>query len=154
MADDGLETIDARHKKEIKAMTAQIMAIKKTATKGDRSKRKEVLAEVEKLEKETRDRHERELQQYQSRDLNNPSDQDCSTNLQKDTSIEEQPPVEDDTLQNDFDQLKLSRSPKPSGKLKPNRQKARMVLMPIRNLTYILDEKGCGNGAAKTAGSE
>ena len=108
-------------------MTAQIMALKKTATKGDRSKRKEVLAEVEKLEKETRDRHDRELQQYESRDVNKPSDHDCSMNLQKDTSIEEQSPVEDDTLQNNFHQLKLSSSPKPNEKPKPNRQKARMV---------------------------
>jgi len=127
MADDGLETLQARHKKEIKALTAQIVALKKTATKGDRSKRKEVLAEVVKLEKETRDRHDRELQQYQSRDINEMSDQDGSINPQKATSAEEQSLVEDGTVQTNFDQLKLSCSPKPNGKPKPNRQKARMV---------------------------
>lgn len=127
MADDGLETLQARQKKELKALTAQITALKKTATKGDKSKKKEVLVEVERLEKETKDRQDRELRAYQSRGGDNTNDRD-GTNLQSDASIEEPLPLEEETLPDALGRLTLSNSPKPNGKPKPNRQKARMVV--------------------------
>ena len=143
MADGDLETIQTRHKKELKALTAQVTALKKTATKGDKVKRKEVLAEIEKLEKATRDRHDQELQGYERRDINNTGDQDIEP--QKDISVEKSS-MEEDTLPDAMDQLKLSGTltpnGKPTGKAKPNRQKARLVASTY-DLADPLDETSC-----------
>ena len=61
MEDGGLGALLARHKREQKALVSQITSLKKTVTKGEKSKRKEVLAEVERLENELKERHQREL---------------------------------------------------------------------------------------------
>ncbi|KAG0277409.1 OTU domain-containing protein 6B [Linnemannia exigua] len=45
-----LEELRTRHKKEQRDLTAKVTALKKTATKGDKKKKKEVLAEVAQLE--------------------------------------------------------------------------------------------------------
>jgi OTU domain-containing protein 6 len=136
MADGDLQV---RHKRELKSLTAQITALKKSATKGDKVKKKEVLAEIEKLEKETRDRHDRELQECQSRDINDADDPD--TQRQKDVSVD-QLSVEESTLPDTLNQLKLNGNPTPNGKTKPNGQKARLVIS-IYDLADPLDETGC-----------
>jgi OTU domain-containing protein 6 len=138
MADGDLETIQARHKKEIKSLTAQITALKKSATKGDKAKKKEVLAEIEKLEKETRDRHDRELRECESRGINGSDDPD--TQPRKEVSGD-QLSVEDDTLPDTLNQLELNGYPTPNGKTKPNRQKARLVTS-IYDLADPIDETG------------
>jgi OTU domain-containing protein 6 len=138
MADGDLE-IQARHKRELKTLTAQITALKKSATKGDKVKKKEVLAEIEKLEKETRDRHDRELRECQVRGINDTGDPD--TQPQKDVSVD-QLSVEEDILPDTLNQLKLNGNPTPNGKTKPNRQKARLVTSAY-DLADPLDETGC-----------
>lgn len=45
-----LEELRTRHKKEQKDLMAKVTALKKTATKGDKKKKKEVLIEVAQLE--------------------------------------------------------------------------------------------------------
>lgn len=45
--------------------TAKIMGLKKTATKGDKKKKKEVAEEIAKLEHELEERHQNELQQFE-----------------------------------------------------------------------------------------
>lgn len=44
------DELKARHKKEQKDLQAKVTGLKKTATKGDKKKKKEVLAEVAQLE--------------------------------------------------------------------------------------------------------
>lgn len=55
------DDISARHKKERKNMLAQIQSLKKTAGKGDKKKKKEVLEEIARLEADLDRRHEEEL---------------------------------------------------------------------------------------------
>ncbi|KAG0376545.1 hypothetical protein BGX24_007595 [Mortierella sp. AD032] len=50
VAIETLEELRTRHKKEQRDLTAKATALKKTATKGDKKKKKEVLAEVAQLE--------------------------------------------------------------------------------------------------------
>ncbi|KAF9971388.1 OTU domain-containing protein 6B [Actinomortierella ambigua] len=54
------DDLQARHRKELKDLQAKITALKKTATKGDKKKKKEVLAEVAQLEKDISLRHKKE----------------------------------------------------------------------------------------------
>jgi len=55
------DDIGQRHKKERKEMQAKIQALKKTATKGDKKKKKEVHEEIARLESEMDKRHSEEL---------------------------------------------------------------------------------------------
>lgn len=55
------EEILARHRKEKKDLQAKIQSLKKSATKGDKKKRKEVLEEIAKLEIDTEKKHSDEL---------------------------------------------------------------------------------------------
>lgn len=55
------DDISVRHKKERKNLQAQIQALKKTAGKGDKKKKKEVLEEIAKLEFDLDRKHEHEL---------------------------------------------------------------------------------------------
>src|SRR5437762_13539373 len=64
MADNDLESLLARHKREQKALVSKVTSLKKSVTKGEKSKRKEVLIEVDRLEKELKERHERELKEF------------------------------------------------------------------------------------------
>ncbi|RHZ45626.1 hypothetical protein Glove_668g18 [Diversispora epigaea] len=64
--EETLEEITLRHKKELKELNSQITALKKTATKGDKKRKKEVQIEVEKLEKEFRSRQQNELELFKS----------------------------------------------------------------------------------------
>ncbi|XP_031628954.1 deubiquitinase OTUD6B [Contarinia nasturtii] len=57
------EDIAVRHKKERKELQAKIQALKKTAGKGDKKKKKEVLEEIARLESDLDKRHADELAQ-------------------------------------------------------------------------------------------
>lgn len=62
--DDDEETLQARHRKEKKDLQAKVQALKKSATKGDKKKKKEVAEEIAKLESEMETRHKSELQKH------------------------------------------------------------------------------------------
>ncbi|GAV03344.1 hypothetical protein RvY_13784 [Ramazzottius varieornatus] len=55
------EDLLQRHRKEMKDLQVKAAAMKKSAPVSDKKRRKEVLAEIEKLEKELTDRHSAEL---------------------------------------------------------------------------------------------
>lgn len=55
------ETMLARHRKEIKELTAKTTAMKKQATQGEKKKKKEILKQIETMESELKENHEREL---------------------------------------------------------------------------------------------
>src|SRR5215471_2221393 len=122
MADDDLESLLARHKKEQKALVSQITSLKKTVTKGEKSKRKEVLLEVERLEKDLKERHERELNEFRN-----------SGRASKDETPKSEAENRETSRQPDgvgLENLKLEESNPISrgGKPKVNRQRARMVI--------------------------
>jgi len=58
---DACDEIVQRHRKERKDLQGKIQALKKSATKGDKKKKKEVQEEIAKLESEMDKRHEEEL---------------------------------------------------------------------------------------------
>ncbi|BES89596.1 OTU-like cysteine protease [Nesidiocoris tenuis] len=55
------DDIQQRHKREKKELLARIQALKKTATKGDKKKKKEVQEEISRLEAEMEKRHAAEI---------------------------------------------------------------------------------------------
>jgi len=65
------EELTLRHKKELKDLTAKITALKKTATKGDKKRKKEVQNNIAKLEADCRKRQEEEVRQFQQQSSNN-----------------------------------------------------------------------------------
>jgi OTU domain-containing protein 6 len=54
------DELKARHKKEQKDLQAKVTGLKKTATKGDKKKKKEVLAEVAQLESSLKKQQDQE----------------------------------------------------------------------------------------------
>jgi OTU domain-containing protein 6 len=151
MADENIESLLARHKREQKALVAQITSLKKTVTKGEKSKRKEVLAEVDRLEKELKDRHQRELEQVKSPDV--PSKTEDSLPESSSGDI-----LEEGNVTQDFERLDLGETPSPGrskdGKRRGNRQKARMVNHTISTLADAdSGEKGGRNRRAEAASS-
>ena len=60
----GDESIQARHRKELKALNAKIQALKKTVTKGDNKKKKAVMGEIDKLQTETEARQRKEMEDW------------------------------------------------------------------------------------------
>ncbi|KAL5277108.1 OTUD6B family protein [Megaselia abdita] len=58
------EDIISRHRKEKKDLQAKIQSLKKSATKGDKKKRKEVLEEIAKLEIDSEKKHSEELNNF------------------------------------------------------------------------------------------
>eukprot|EP00043_Microstomoeca_roanoka_P009213 m.87771 g.87771 ORF g.87771 m.87771 type:complete len:81 (+) comp14516_c0_seq6:162-404(+) len=56
-----MEELQARHRKELRELQAKITALKKSAPKGDKKKKKEITAEIALLEAQTAERHEQEL---------------------------------------------------------------------------------------------
>lgn len=83
------EDLSARHKKERKELQAKIQALKKTAGKGDKKKKKEVLEEIARLESDLDKKHADELAQAE--------------NTEKTTTNEENLNNEQDDNQNDVD---------------------------------------------------
>jgi OTU domain-containing protein 6 len=64
---DSNETLDeilVRHRKEIRQLNAETTALKKTATKGEKKKKKEVLAQIAQMESEMNKKHEEELKNH------------------------------------------------------------------------------------------
>lgn len=64
------EDLVARHKKERKELQAKIQALKKTAGKGDKKKKKEVLEEIARLESDLDKRHADELANAETNTVN------------------------------------------------------------------------------------
>ncbi|KAJ2842687.1 OTU protein [Coemansia erecta] len=62
--DTSLEELEARHRREKKDLAAKITALKKTVTKGDKRKKKEITAEIALLEAELDDRHAAETKEF------------------------------------------------------------------------------------------
>jgi len=122
MADDDLDTLLARHKREQKALVSQITSLKKTVTKGEKSKRKEVLAEVDRLERELKERHQRELDEINGRREASVDAGNRHSELDNSEELTTADPV-------GLEKLKLDdpSNDAKSGKPKVNRQKARMV---------------------------
>lgn len=58
------ESLDVRHKKEKKDLQGKIQNLKKSATKGDKKKKKEVTEEIALLEQELKKKHDEELAQF------------------------------------------------------------------------------------------
>ncbi|RUP43578.1 hypothetical protein BC936DRAFT_136988 [Jimgerdemannia flammicorona] len=122
-----LQDITARHKRELRDLAARVTALKKTATKGDKKKKKEVVSEVALLETELAQRHERELQDLVARGGG---------------SVEEEEDLPDDGITLDrLNELAInetpaaaaaSNEPKAAGGKKPNRQKQRKAAKAAR----------------------
>jgi OTU domain-containing protein 6 len=118
--EEDLDSLLARQKKEQKALVTQITSLKKTVTKGEKSKRKEVLAQVQRLEDELKERHQRELQELQSSP--NTINQSTDNISNGDGEVGENVPLEG------IQALSIDEAPITNGKKgKVNRQKARMV---------------------------
>ncbi|RKP13972.1 hypothetical protein BJ684DRAFT_19584 [Piptocephalis cylindrospora] len=65
---EDLVAMQARHKREVKELTGRMTALKKTATKGDKKKKKEVLQECSQMETAIKNRHRQELAHLEIRD--------------------------------------------------------------------------------------
>ncbi|KAF9361306.1 hypothetical protein BGX34_007219 [Mortierella sp. NVP85] len=131
-ARETLEELRARHKKEQRELTAKVTALKKTATKGDKKKKKEVNEEIAQLEHAQRLQHEREEKEWSSLQGNSATSSSSSR-----VDVASTPPQEIDD-EDDFipiDHLTIEPTPRSqqqqqqqqqaSGARKPNRQKAR-----------------------------
>ena len=127
MADEeDVESLLARHKKEQKALVSQITSLKKTVTKGEKAKRKEVLLEVEQLEKGLRERHQQELQRIKAQ-----GDVPKEPTIPPAVSETEEESTQVDPTEG-LQRLKLDEIPtagkkNTGGKTKMNRQAARLV---------------------------
>jgi OTU domain-containing protein 6 len=122
MEEEDLDSLLSRHKKEQKALVSQITSLKKTVTKGEKAKRKEVLTEVDRLEKEQKNRHQHELEQLKSR-------QEASKPVENEPSLSprENEPIANESLEG-VEQLSLQDTKKAKGgKRRVNRQAARLV---------------------------
>lgn len=73
------ENIEARHKKERKELQSKIQSLKKTAGKGDKKKKKEVLEEIARLEANLDQKHADELKQLATQKVNNRSNVETDT---------------------------------------------------------------------------
>jgi len=130
MADEeGLESLLARHKKEQKALVSQITSLKKTVTKGEKTKRKEVLLEVERLEKGLKERQQQELQRIKAR-----GDAPKEPTIPRTVPERQEESIEADPIEG-LERLKLDEIPatgkkNKGGKVKMNRQAARLVILP------------------------
>ncbi|KAI1314798.1 OTU domain-containing protein 6B [Mortierella claussenii] len=127
-----LEELRIRHKKEQRDLTARITALKKTATKGDKKKKKEISAEIAQLEHALHQQQDNEESEWQNRIGLGGSAKDDVPSVPD--------PYEEDDNDDEFDvnsipidhlsiELPPSKSlhsqPQPSMGKKPNRQKAR-----------------------------
>ncbi|KAJ2014544.1 OTU domain-containing protein 6B, partial [Coemansia sp. S610] len=61
-----LEDLELRHRKESKDLLAKVTALKKTVSKGDKRKKKEVAADIAALEAQQSERHAAEISQLTS----------------------------------------------------------------------------------------
>ncbi|KAJ3055141.1 OTU domain-containing protein 6B [Rhizophlyctis rosea] len=112
-----LEDVQARHRKEVKELTAKTTTLKKSVGKGagDKKKKKEITEQIALMEAELSKRHEQELAA---------AEQQTTESLAQEEGPE-QPEAEDASAA--LEDLSISSSPAPQqgGKKKPNRQKLR-----------------------------
>lgn len=125
MADNDMDSLLARHKREQKALTSQITSLKKTVTKGEKSKRKEVLAQVERLEKDLKERHQREFDEVNGQGQASKDVESICSELNNGDTSASADHVGLEKLKLDPAPLNEVKSEKP----KVNRQKARMVCL-------------------------
>lgn len=74
------EDLSTRHKKERKELQAKIQALKKTAGKGDKKKKKEILEEIARLESDLDKKHADELTAAEKTTINGESHSDANQN--------------------------------------------------------------------------
>lgn len=79
---DELMNIESRQRKEKKELQAQIQAMKKTA-KNDKTKKKELVAEILKLETEMDDRHKQEIENIHEKHQSVPDTPPLSTHIEE-----------------------------------------------------------------------
>jgi len=99
MSDEELspgEALAKRHRKEKKDLQAKIQQIKKSASKGDKKKKKEVSDEITRLENEMKSRHEEEIKaltlvEESSQDVESVCNQLDSTTVSASTITNQQP---------------------------------------------------------------
>lgn len=70
MSDINEDDLLAKHKKERKDLQSQIQSLKKTCTKGDKKKKKEVAETIAKLEQELDDKQSKELEELKNLSIN------------------------------------------------------------------------------------
>ncbi|KAF9575977.1 OTU domain-containing protein 6B [Mortierella alpina] len=130
---ESYEALQARHKRELRDLTARVTALKKTATKGDKKKKKEVLAEAAQLEHALKLQHDKEEQDWK---LANASTATSSANdVQGSGDPDKHSSDDEDEFDIPIDHLTVEptparkqpqqQQPSSSGGKKPNRQKAR-----------------------------
>ncbi|KAF9432972.1 OTU domain-containing protein 6A, partial [Entomortierella beljakovae] len=126
------EELITRQKKEQRDLNAKVTALKKTITKGDKKKKKEVTAEIAQLEHAQKLQHEKEEKEWKT--LYESSNSGSATNDMNAPEAGDE--EEDDFDPNDIPIDHLTIEPTPvkkqpqqqqqsSGGKKPNRQKAR-----------------------------
>ncbi|XP_014247943.1 OTU domain-containing protein 6B [Cimex lectularius] len=93
-----MEEVIQRHRKEKKDLQSKIQALKKTAVKGDKKKKKEVQDEILKLENDLDKKHNEELSQMTNGP--NPVEEvaNVSTVTEKLTNLTTEPPNQEDGL--------------------------------------------------------
>jgi OTU domain-containing protein 6 len=125
MADDEIDALLARHRKEQRALVSQITSIKKSATK---AKKKELLAETERLERELKERHQLELDELKTRESLKVEETSASKDEQP-TEVVNDEKLKEDAITNGIEELELNQVVPTRGKksTKVNRQKARIV---------------------------
>merc|ERR1711863_11807 len=88
MSDEELSPEEAllkRQRKERKDLQGKIQGIKKTASKGDKKKKKDVVDEIAKLETELNAKHEKELEEFKK---NSASISLTQTPVENDSEVE------------------------------------------------------------------
>jgi len=135
--EEDLDALLARQKKEQKALVSQTTSLKKSVTKGEKAKRKEVLAEVQRLEDELKQRHERELAELQKRAASSDSADLNGVKYSLPVEDSDLPTIQAMSIKDEADATKAK-----IGKPKVNRQKARMVLQLAMCLTTTGKEGG------------
>ncbi|KAK9247899.1 hypothetical protein V1506DRAFT_512109 [Lipomyces tetrasporus] len=129
-APETLDEVLARHRKESRDLIATVTSLKKSATKGEKRKKKEVLAKCEQIEKDLKARHEAELRAVGnagSNDIPNPPDGDIEEEGEDETSPDkllEQLALDVSTSVDPEPPTQQQQQPKGS---KKNRQKERLA---------------------------
>jgi len=137
------QAILTRHKKESKDLIGEITALKKTATKGDKQKKKEVTTEIALREEALKDRHAEELAAVEAVTVSDDAAVNVALNGHVDLPIDPELSAVAglaslDVGDNDSGsklssqvggshQQSDARPSASSGTVKPNRQKARLV---------------------------
>ncbi|KAJ3107228.1 OTU domain-containing protein 6B [Phlyctochytrium planicorne] len=121
---ESVEDIQSRHKKELKELTGQITALKKTISKGaaDKKKKKDVQDQITAMEAEIKGRHEKELAEAQCRPAN-ADEPEPQQSVEAEDLAEVKTAISEMSLSNDAETADTTPSTGP--KKKTNRQKER-----------------------------